>query len=95
MSPLKELAKSRGWTLSSMGIPSIRLVASGHRHAGPDLIVRIAATLGVHEVEVQAACDAAWQAKQRSASPDAPAVDPSANGAQVVHAADPIPAAVP
>jgi hypothetical protein len=95
MSPLKELAKSRGWTLSRMGIPSIRLVAAGYRHAGPEMVVRIAATLGVSEVEAQTACDAAWQAKQRPTSPDASAVDPSANGAQVVHAADYSPALAP
>jgi transcriptional regulator with XRE-family HTH domain len=87
---LKDLARSRGKLLRQLGIHQVYAsqINSGVRRAGACTLQKIADALGLTTADVAAACDAAWQAKQRSASPDAPAVDPSANGAQVVHAAN-------
>jgi hypothetical protein len=62
-SPLRELAKSKGKTLSDLGVASARIIASGHRRAGPAAIARMASALCLPESDVQAACDAAWLAK--------------------------------
>jgi hypothetical protein len=90
MPSLRDLARINGKNLAQLGLHPVhaRLINIGSRRAGPVAIARMAEALGVPTSQVAAACDAAWQAKQRPASPDAPAVDPSANGAQVVHAAN-------
>jgi hypothetical protein len=67
-SPLRELAKSKGKTLNALGVASARIIAAGHRRAGPDVIARLAVALGVPEADVQAACDAAWLVKNGAAS---------------------------
>ena len=66
-SPLRELAKSKGKKLNDLGVASARIIASGHRRAGPDAIARMALVLGVPDAAVQTACDAAWTAKNGAA----------------------------
>jgi len=87
---LIELARQYGRNLAQIGLPkqTAWAISSGVLRAGPRSISRIAAELAVPTTVVAAACDAAWQAKQRPTAPDASAIDPSANGAQVVHAAN-------
>ncbi len=58
-SPLCILAKSKGKTLADIGVPSVRIIAAGHRRAGPRVIGRIAQALGLDPVIVSATCDAA------------------------------------
>ena len=88
MSPLRDLARSKGKTLGQVGVPSAYVIACGRRRAGPSAITRIAGALGVDPAVVSAACDAAWNAKRAAPAPDASPVDPGANDAQFEHAAD-------
>ncbi len=91
---LQDLARRHGRNLAQLGIAKQTgwAISSGAFRAGPKSIARIAATLGVPATEVANACDASWNAKRAASAPDAPSVPPSANGAQVEHAADVTPA---
>ncbi len=94
MPSLKDLARVNGKNLAQLGLHPVhaRLINIGSRRAGPVAIARMAEALGLPADQVAASCDAAWQAKQRPAASDASAINPGANGAQIEHAADAIPA---
>lgn len=84
---LKELARRNGKNLTQVGIHPVhaRQINGGKLHAGPQSLSRIAVAIGVSIDEVIAACDAAWNAKRAASAPDASAINPRANGAQIVH----------